>query len=247
VGPGVSTWRPGEALFGAVERLGSLAERVCVPISAVAAKPPSLSFEHAAALPVAGLTAVQGFKDAGGLRSGDRVLVNGASGGVGTFAVQVAKALGAHVTGVCSARNADLVRALGADEVVDYTGTDFTRPAKAYDVLFDAVGDRPLGELRRAVAPRGAYVLVGVPPGRWLAPLWPVARVSLAARFARQRLVFCMSRANQDDLRTLVSLVEAGSVKPVIDRTCSLEEVPDAMRYLESHRARGKVVVRIAA
>lgn len=246
VGPNVSTLRPGDAVFGAVERLGSLAERVCVPIVALVPKPRALSFEDAAALPVAGLTALQGFKDAGGIRPGVRVLVNGASGGVGTFAVQIAKALGAHVTAVCSARNFELVRSLGADEVIDYAVTDFTQAAGAYELLFDAMGNRPLGELRRAIKPRGTYVLIGAPSGRWIAPLWPVARVALASRFARQKLVFCMSRANQEDLLTLRSLVESGKVTPVIDRTCTLEEVPDALRYLESHRARGKVVVRVA-
>jgi NADPH:quinone reductase-like Zn-dependent oxidoreductase len=246
VGPGVSGLQPGDAVFGAAERLGSLAEQVCVPVAALVPKPQALSFEEAAAFPVAGLTAVQGLKDAGGVRPGSRVLINGASGGVGTFAIQVAKAQGARVTAVCSARNAELVRSLGADEVIDYAATDFTRAAGAYDLLFDAVGDRPLGELRRAVKPDGAYVLIGVPSGRWIAPLWPLARVSLAAPFAKQKLVFCMSRANQEDLLALKSLVESGKVKPVIDRTCTLEEVPEALRYLESHRARGKVVVRVA-
>jgi NADPH:quinone reductase-like Zn-dependent oxidoreductase len=243
VGANVTEAKPGDEVLG-WGRWGALAEyerageHSCVP------KPAGLSFEQAAAIPTAGCTALQGLRDVGQLRPGQRALINGAAGGIGTFAVQIAKTLGAEVTGVCSTRNVDLVRSLGADHVVDYTVDDFTR-GERYDLVVDLVGNRSLTGLRRALTPNGCLVLVGGGGGRWLGPLALPFRAFVVSRFVGQRMVMLMAQLRRDDLVVLKELIEAGKVTPVLDRTYPLNEAAEAIRYLESGHARGKVVVTV--
>lgn len=242
VGAKVTRFRSGDEVFGG--RTGAFAEYVCVrEHRAVVHKPPGLTFEEAAAVPVAAVTALQGLRDEGALQPGQKVLVNGASGGVGTFAVQLAKAFGADVTGVCSTRNVELVRSLGADQVVDYTREDFTRTGERYDVLLDNVGNRSLSECRRVLAPEGRYVMVGGPKGRWLDPLPRALAAHVTSWFVPQRMGAFLAELNQEDLTVLRELLAAGKVRPAIDRRYPLAEVPAAIRYLEEGRARGKVVI----
>ena len=244
VGPGVTRFRPGDAVFGTGD--GTLAERVAVAEATLAPKPARLSFEQAAAVPVAALTALQGLCDKGRLRPGQRVLVNGASGGVGTFAVQLAKALGAEVTAVCSTRNLDAARSLGADRVIDYTGEDFTRTGRRHDLLLDVAGSRPWSACRRVLEPRGRLVLVGAPKGsRLLGPLRHIARVRLASLRGGQKAVFFISSSNAEDLAALAELLEAGTVTPSVERTYPLTEAADALRHLGQGHARGKLVVSV--
>lgn len=244
VGRRVTRFSVGDSVFGG--RTGAFAEYVVVHADrAVAPKPPNLSFAQAAAIPVAGSTALQALRDQAAIRPGQRVLINGASGGVGTFAVQIAKARGAHVTGVCSARNVALVRAIGADSVIDYTRDDFTRGAQRYDVIIDNVGNHPLSALRRVLTPEGRYVMVGGPSGRWLDPM-PRAFGALATSWlVSQDLRFFVAALNQRDLGVLADLAREGRLTPVIDRTYPLREIQAAVAYLETGRARGKVVVTI--
>ncbi len=245
-GAGVTAFKPGDDVFGA--RSGAFGEYVAAKADgAVIAKPANLSFEQAAAVPVAGITALQGLR-AGGVGPGTKVLINGASGGVGTFAVQIAKALGAEVTGVCSGRNAGLVRSLGADTVIDYTRSDYTTAGVQYDVILDNVGNHGFLANRRALTDAGQYVLVGgggPDNGRWIGPLVNPVKAMLLAPFVGQHLQVLFARLSRDDLAALARMMEAGQVTPVIDRRYSLPEVPDAIRYLETGRARGKVVIRI--
>jgi len=243
VGVDVTQFQPGDAVFG--HRRAAFAEYVCGTEANFAPLPEGLTFEQAAAIPVAGYTALQGLRDKGQLQPGQRVLINGASGGVGTFAVQIAKALGAEVTGVCSARNVDLVQSIGADHVIDYSQQDFTRAGRQYDLILDAVGNRSLHSLRRILHPTGTLVVVGAPKGRWIRPLMPMAKAAVMARFTRQRLMPLIAQHKKEDLLTLKELVEAGKVKPVIDRIYPLRDVPEAVRYLEAGHARGKVVIAI--
>jgi NADPH:quinone reductase-like Zn-dependent oxidoreductase len=248
VGGAVTGFAPGDEVFGDLGELdGAFAEYVAVPARLLAAKPANLSFEQAAAIPLAGLTALKGLRDVGELRAGQRVLVNGASGGVGTFAVQLGKALGAEVTAVCSTRNVDLVRELGADTVVDYTREDFARTGRHYDVVFDLVGNRSLGDLRRALTPEGTLVLSGggvSKGGSVIGPMGLMIRAGLAARFSRrQRIRILRTAPDREILAALCGLAEAGKLTPAIDRTYKLAEVPDAIRYLETEHARAKVVV----
>lgn len=249
VGAQVRQVRPGDAVFADLgEADGAFAEYVCVPERLVAPRPANLSPEQAAALPLAGVTALQGLRDAGQVRPGHRVLINGASGGVGTLAVQLAKALGATVTGVCSTRNVDLVRSLGADQVVDYTRDDFTRDGYRYDVVFDLVGNRSLRALRRALTRDGTLVLSGggvYRGGSLIGPVGLLARGRLTAPFVRQRIVALATSPGRAHLDALREHAEAGRLTPVIDRTCPLHEVPEAIRYLETEHARAKVVVTI--
>lgn len=246
-GRNVPGLRPGDEVFGDAD--GAFAEYVRVPADQLERKPAGLSFEQAAAIPMAGRTALAGLRDAGGVAPGRRVLVNGASGGVGTFAVQVGKALGAAVTAVCSTRNVDLVRSLGAAEVIDYTKADFTRGGQRYDVVFDLVGNHPLAALRRALTPAGTLVLSGggvSRGGSLFGPMGLVIRGQLAAKFARgQRIHVLQTPAPKGLLTALRELVEAGDVVPVLDRTYKLAEIPDAIRYLETEHARAKVVVTV--
>jgi NADPH:quinone reductase-like Zn-dependent oxidoreductase len=245
VGPKVTRFRPGDAVFGGVRR--AFAEYVSAPENHLALKPANLTFEQAAAIPVAGLTALQGLRDKGRLRTGQKVLINGAAGGVGTFAVQIARSFGADVTGVCSTRNVELVRSIGADQVVDYTRDDFTRSAERYDLMLDCVGNRPLSACRRVMTPRGAFVGVGVRPGgRWAGPLPRLLTTLVSSWFASQKVVFLMARVNAEDLEALKQLIETNQVTPVVDRRYSLSEVPDAIRYLKAGHARGKVVIAVS-
>jgi NADPH:quinone reductase-like Zn-dependent oxidoreductase len=238
----VTRLRPGDEVFGA--GTATLAEYAAVAEDALVPKPANLSFEQAAAVPVAGLTALQGLRDKGRAQPGQRVLVNGASGGVGTFAVQLAKALGAEVTAVCSTRHVDMVAALGADRVVDYTREDFTRIDRRYDLLLDVAGSRPWSACRRVLEPRGTLVLVGAPKGsRLLGPLGHIVRVRLASLRASQRVVFFISKATADDLTALAELLEAGTVVPMVERAYALGDAAEAFRYLGEGHARGKLVI----
>ncbi|RJL31929.1 NAD(P)-dependent alcohol dehydrogenase [Bailinhaonella thermotolerans] len=247
VGKAVTAFRPGDAVY-AMPGGGGFAEYVRVRESDLAPKPANLSFEEAAAVPLAGLTALLAVRDAGRVRPGQAVLVNGASGGVGTFAVQLARAFGAEVTGVCGPRNADLVRSLGADEVIDYTRTDFTRLGRRYDLLVDIAGGHPLRACRRVLTREGAYVFVGGPGGRWLSPVGHVIATTALARFVPQRLAVADVLGAPDagrNLRALTELIEDGRVTPVIDRRYPFAEIPAAVAYQERGRARGKVVVTV--
>jgi NADPH:quinone reductase-like Zn-dependent oxidoreductase len=244
VGGDVTRFRPGDEVFGT--GAGTLAERVTVAEDALVAKPANLSFEQAAAVPVAALTALQGLRDKGRIQPGHQVLINGASGGVGTFAVQLAKALGAEVTAVCSTRNVDTVRSLGADRVVDYTREDFTRGGRRHDLLLDVAGSRPWSACQRVLEPRATLVLVGAPKGsRLLGPLDHIAKVHLASLRAGQKVVFFISRSTPDDLETLRELLEAGTLTPVVERTYPLRDAAHAFRYLGQGHARGKLVVTV--
>jgi NADPH:quinone reductase-like Zn-dependent oxidoreductase len=243
VGRNVSGFRIGDEVFG--ERGGAFAEYAVAPEDSLALKPADMTFEQAAAVPMAGFTALQALRDKGQVKAGQRVLVNGAAGGVGTFAVQLAKAFGAHVTGVCGTNHVDMVRAIGADEVIDYTRADFTRGERRFDLIIDIASNRPLRACRRVLAPEGVLVVVGAPPGRWLAPvLRPVTAVVLS-RFGSQRLLPFLAERRQADLVILKELMGAGKLTPVIDRTYPFSETADAMRYVERGHVGGKVVISI--
>jgi NADPH:quinone reductase-like Zn-dependent oxidoreductase len=244
VGKNVTQFKPGDEVFGG--RTGAFAEYVVMLEKHLILKPENISFEQAGAVQIAGLTALQGLRDTGKLQAGQKVLINGASGGVGTFAVQIGKALGAHVTGVCSTRNVELVRSLGADHVIDYTKDDFTKSAERYDLILDMVGNKGLLECRRALKPDGKYVMIGGPKGRWIAPLDTVVRAFLLKPFVEQEMKFMISEINRDDLLMLRDLMQAGKVTPVIDKTYPLERTSEAVAYVETGRARGKVVITVA-
>jgi len=244
VGPNVRELRPGDAVLGFCA--GALAEYARGKAEEVVPKPARLSVEQAAAVPMASLTALQGLRDAGGVRAGHRVLVNGAAGGVGTFAVQIATALGAEVTGVCSTTNVELVRSLGATDVVDYTAEDFTDRRARYDVILDNVGNRPLGRLRQALTPTGTLVLNGGgSPGRVIGAIAPMARAVVTDRFVRQRLRPFIAKPNQADLRTLTGLVDDGRLTPVLDRTYPMAATAEGLRHVEQGHTRGKVVITV--
>jgi NADPH:quinone reductase-like Zn-dependent oxidoreductase len=242
VGSAVRRFRPGDEVFGG--RSGAFAEYVCVPEGrGVVPKPANLTFEQAAALPVAAISALQALRDKGRIKPGQRVLVNGASGGVGTFAVQIAKALGAEVTGVCSTPNVELVRSIGADDIVDYTQEDFTLREERYDLMVDVAGNRSWSECKRVLGDDATVVLVGGPKtNRWIGPLGHVAWVRLATlRGSRRGLAF-LATITKDSLESIAELVDGGQVTPVIDRRYAFSEVPEALRYLGAGHARGKVV-----
>jgi NADPH:quinone reductase-like Zn-dependent oxidoreductase len=246
VGIGVDRFRPGDEVFGEAD--GAFAEYVSAPDGAVDPKPANLSFDQAAAVPVAGNTALMGLRDVAHVRAGQRVLLNGASGGVGTFAVQIAKSLGAEVTGVCSARNVDLVRSIGADHVIDYTSEDFSRNGQRYDVVFDLVGNRSLTDCRRALTPEGTLVLSGggvSQGGSLVGPMALFVKSMLLSRFVRHRLLQFTEKPGSENLAALRELIESGAVVPVVDRTYQLSEVPEAIRYLEVEHARAKVVITV--
>ncbi len=242
VGQNVTEFKPGEEVFGF--RRGAFAEYVLGRERNFVTKPADLTFEQAAAIPGAAQTALQGLRDAGHVRSGQKVLINGASGGVGTFAVQIAKAFGADVTAVCSTRNVEMVRSLGADHVIDYSKENFTRSAQRYDLIFDAAGHRSVFAVRRVLAPNGILVVVGAPKGR-LAPVARMLEALVLSRFVSQKLVPFLATNSKDDLLVLKDLIAAGKVTPVIDRTYPLSETPAAIRYLEEGHARGKVVITV--
>jgi len=247
VGEEVTGFRPGDEVFAQLER-GGFAEYVCVREGELAPKPKNLSFEHAAAVPLAANTALLGLRDEGRVQPGQKVLVNGASGGVGTFAVQIARAFGAEVTGVCSTRNVDLVRSIGATEVIDYTLEDFTRGGRRYDLLLDIAGSRPGSRCRRALTPKGTYIAVGGPPGRWLQPAGHVFSSLAVSPFVSQRLAMVdvvRCQRKRQNLMTLTELIEKGEITPVIDRRYPFEEIPAAVEYQEEGHAAGKVVIGV--
>ena len=247
VGKAVTRFKPGDDVFGA--KGGALSEYVSVRESrSIVPKPARLTFEQAAAVPIAAITALQGLRDKAKLRPGQKVLINGASGGVGTFAVQIAKSMGADVTGVCSTRNIELVRSLGADRVIDYTKDDYTKGDEHYDVILDNVGNRSLLDNRRALTPDGKYVLIGgggPDEGKWIGPLAKPINALLLSPFVSQQMGSMLADMNPKDLSILADLMQAGKVTPVVDRQFKLSEVPAAIQYLEAGHARGKVVITV--
>jgi NADPH:quinone reductase-like Zn-dependent oxidoreductase len=247
VGKNVTKFKLGDEVFGG--RDGAFAEYVCVrEPRAVALKPANITFQQAASVPIAAITALQGVRDKGKVQPGQKVLINGASGGVGTFAVQIAKSMGADVTGVCSTRNLDMVRSLGADHVIDYTKEDFTKGAERYDVIIDNVANHSLLECRRALKPNGIYVLIGGGSANeqgLIGPLINPIKAMLLSPFVSQKMGMLLADLNHNDLAMLADLMQSGKVTPVIDRTYKLSELPQAIQYLEQGHARGKVVIAV--
>jgi NADPH:quinone reductase-like Zn-dependent oxidoreductase len=247
VGKGVTQFKPGDEVFGG--RGGAFAEYVCPrAVRAIAIKPANITFEQAASVNIAGITALQALRDSGKVQSGQKVLINGASGGVGTFAVQIAKSFGADVTGVCSTRNVDLVRSLGADHVIDYTKEDFAKSGQRYDVVLDNVPNHSLSDCRGILTPKGKYVMIGgggPNDGRWVGPFGRVIKTMLMSPFVSQQMGMMMADTSQKDLTILADMMQSGKIKPVIDRTYKLSEVPAAIAYLEEGHARGKVVITV--
>jgi len=245
VGKNVTRFKPGDEVFGG--KFGAFAEYVTVRENrALALKPASLTFEQAASVPIAALTALQALRDKGRIRPGQKVLINGASGGVGTFAVQIAKSFGADVTGVCSTKNLAMVRSIGADHVIDYTLEDFTKGGQRYDLILDNVGNHSLLEYKRVLTPKGIFVIVGGPTnGQWIGPMVTPIKALVLSPFVSQKFVPFLAELNQEDLTVMRDLMQAGKVTPVIDRRYRLSEVPAAIRYLEEGHARGKVVISL--
>jgi NADPH:quinone reductase-like Zn-dependent oxidoreductase len=243
VGKNVTQFKPGDEVFGG--RSGSFAEYVCVAEDrAVVLKPANVAFEEAGAVAVAAVTALQGLRDKGHVQPGQEVLINGASGGVGTFAVQIAKALGANVTAVCSTRNVDMIRALGADTVIDYTKDDFTSGDRRYDLMLDIAGSKSWSDCTRVLKPEATVVIVGGPDNsRLLGPLSHLAKMWLGSLRSSRKIVFFVANVNRQDMVVLRDLLEAGKVKPVIDKRYDLSEIADAFRYLAEGHARGKIVI----
>jgi NADPH:quinone reductase-like Zn-dependent oxidoreductase len=245
-GGNVKRFRPGDAVFGDIFGLGcgSFAEYVSVPESALALIPSNVSFEEAAAVPMAALTALQGLRDQGHIRPGQKVLINGASGGVGTFAVQIAKAFGAEVTAVCSTRNLEMARSIGADHVIDYTKEDFTQNGRQYDLILAVNGYHPLSAYKRALTPRGIYVFVGGLPEQTFQSLF---LGPLMSRSDGRKMTSFVKKANQKDLLFITDLLEGGKIRPIIDECYPLSKTAEAFRYFEKGHARGKVVISIGA
>ena len=260
VGRNVTQFKPGDEVFGvsisdpqasAVKvwtPQGAFAEYVCAPESTLVVKPNNVTFEQAASVPVAGLTALQGLRDKGHIQPGQKALINGAAGGVGTFAVQIAKSFGAEVTGVCSTRNMEMVRSIGADQVIDYTQEDFTKRGQRYDLIFDCVGNHSLSACRRVLNLKGITVMVGDLTGRGMIGI--LARLITAfvlSLFGSQKFVTFLARPSKDDLTVMHDLMKAGKVRPVIDKRYKLSEVPAAIRYLAQKHARGKIVITLGS
>lgn len=245
VGPAVRDWQPGDEVLGIVE--GSFAELAAGKPAKLVRKPTRLTFEQAAAVPISGLTALQAIRDVGQVRSGQRVLIIGAGGGVGTLAIQIAKAFGAEVTGLCSASKADLVSSLGADEVLDYAREDVTAGSRKWDVIVDTAGRRPLRELRRGLTPRGTLAIVGGDGGgRWTGGFFrQILRAPLLSLFVGQKLSPVVSTEGLEDLQTLVELIEAGRLTPVVGKTYPLTDAAEAVRHLETGHAQGKIVITV--
>jgi NADPH:quinone reductase-like Zn-dependent oxidoreductase len=246
IGKDVTNFKPGDEVFGA--KNGAVADYICVKADrAIVMKPTNISFEQAGSVAVAGLTALQGLRDKGRIQTGQKVLINGASGGVGTFAVQIAKSFGAEVTGVCSTRNVDLVKSIGADQVIDYTREDFAKTDQRYDMIYDLVGNHSFSERRQILTPNGICVLAGIggagfhpeSGGRILGNF----KTAFQSKFTSQKFVFYIAKLTKDDLNVLRDLMQSGKVAPVIDRTYKISETQDAVRYLEEGHARGKVVI----
>src|SRR5215471_10028681 len=248
VGKNVTQYKPGDEVFGG--STGAFAQYLCRrAIGSVALKPAGLTFEQAASINIAGITALQGVRDQGKVQPGQKVLINGASGGVGTFAVQLAKNFGAEVTGVCSTRNLEMVQSLGADHVIDYTKEDFTKGDQHYDVILDNVGNHSLSEYRHLLTPNGIYVLIGGGSANeqgFLGGLGKALNAAVYSRFVKQQMGMMMANPSTKDLTLLADMVQSGKIKPVVDRTYkSLNEIPEAIRYVEEGHARGKVVITV--
>jgi NADPH:quinone reductase-like Zn-dependent oxidoreductase len=244
VGRNVTRFKPGDQVFGACR--GAFAEYACASESALATKPQNVTFEQAASVNVAALTALQALRDKGQIQPRQKILINGASGGVGTFAVQIAKTFGADVTGVCSTRNVDMVRSIGADRVIDYNQEDFTKSGQRYDLILDCIGNHSLSACRGVLNPSGICVMVGGSSDRWgIGFLASLIKPLVVSRFVGQKFVMFIAKSSQDDLTIMGELMEAGKVTPVIDRRYRLSEVPEAIRYLEEGHARGKVVITL--
>ncbi len=242
VGQNVKRFRPGDEVFGGTN--GAFAEYVTVRGGgALALKPANMTFEQAAGVPIAGVTALQALRDTGKIRPGKKVLINGASGGVGTFAVQIAKSFGAEVTGVCSTRNMDMVRSIGADHVIDYTREDYTRSGRHYDLIIDNVGNHSPLANARVLGPGGIVILIGGAKGNWLGPLMNPIKAFLLSPFMDQKFEMMIAELRSDDLAVLADLMRAGTLTPVIDRRYRLNELPAAIRYSEQGHARGKIVI----
>lgn len=240
VGRNITLFQPGDEVFGA--RTGAYAEYVCVR-NMVIPKPVNLTFEQAAAVPTAAITALQGLRDYGRIHAGQKVLINGASGGVGTFAVQIAKAFGAEVTAVCSTQNVTCARSLGADHVVDYTREDFTRQGERYDLIFDIAGSRPWYAIRHALQPKATVVIAGGPRTPVIGPLSHVIRMRIGSLGSSNEVKFFIAKFTQEDFLVLKDLIEAGKIKPFVERTYPLAQIADAMRYLGAGHAQGKIVI----
>jgi len=246
VGKNVTRFKPGDDVFGGAD--GAFAEYVTLAENrSLALKPAGITFDQAAAVPIAAVTALQALRDTGKLKRGQHVLINGASGGVGTFAVQIAKSFGAEVTGVCSSRNVELVTSIGADHVVDYTQEDFTKGTPRYDLIIDTVGNHPLSALSKVMTPTGTLVMVGeAGMGNWVGPFARPLKGWAMSKFGEQKLAMILAKLNPEDLGILAALMQAGKMTPVIDRHFPLSDVAEAIRYLETGRTRGKVVIDIA-
>jgi len=242
VGRNVKQFQPGDEVFGEISEcgFGAFAEYVCAPENALALKPASMAFDEAAAVPLAALTALRGLRDKGQIQPGQKVLINGASGGVGTFAVQIAKSFGAEVTAMCSTRNLDKARSIGADQVIDYTQDDFTKSGQRYDLILAANGYHSIWDYKRALSPKGIYVMVG---GSMAQMYQAMFLGPLISKTGSKKMGFLLQKSNQEDLVFMRELLEAGKVVSVIDRRYPLSEVPEAIRYLEEGHARGKVVI----
>lgn len=243
VGKNVHEFKAGDAVFGSCS--GALAEYVCTSETSLVIKPDNMTFEQAASVNVAAITALQGLRDKGKIQPGMKVLINAAAGGVGTFAVQIAKSFGAEVTGVCSTKNVEMVRSIGADHVIDYTKEDFTKSGRRYDLILDCYANRSLLDCRRALNPKGIYIVVGGPIKSLVSLLSPIIKSLVLSRFVSQKFIMLLTKSSKDDLAVLSDLIKAGKVTPVIDRRYGLSEVPEAMRYLEDGHARGKVVITL--
>jgi len=243
VGTNATRLQPGDEVFGWCD--GSFAEYASVPEGQLALKPTNLTFEQAAAVPISGFAALQALRDTGGVQPGQQVVIIGASGGVGSFAVQLAKAYGAKVTGVCGTRSVDMVRSIGADHIIDYTQQDFTRTGQRYDLILEMARNRSLADLRRALTPKGTLVLVGGSGGRWFMGTGRTLRAVAVSPFVGQRLRSFFSKPRGADLVVLKELIEAGKVTPVIDRTFPLSETPEAIRYVGERSTQGKTVITV--
>ena len=244
IGKNVTRFQTGDEVYGEVSK--AYAEYVAAPEDLLALKPANLTLEQAAAVPVSAFTALQGVRDKGEVKPGQKVLVIGASGGVGTYAVQIAKSYGAEVTGVCSTRNVEMVRSIGADHVIDYTKEDILESGQRYDVILDIAGSRPLSILRRALTPKGTLVIIGGEGGgNWFGAVSRTLKALLLSPFVGQRLRAYVASANKEDLETLTGLIESGEVTPVIDRTMEFAQIPEALSYLQEGHAQGKVVISV--
>jgi NADPH:quinone reductase-like Zn-dependent oxidoreductase len=246
VGKDVTEFKPGDEVWGG--KTGAFAQYVAISEKAIAKKPDNISFEQAGSVQIAGMTALQALRNKGNVQPGQKVLINGASGGVGTFAVQIAKALGAHVTGVCSGRNVEMVKSLGADRVIDYTKEDFAKGSEHYDVFLDNVPNHPLSECRGVLTPNGKYIMIGgggPDDGKWIGPFGRVIHALLLKPFVKQQIGMMIAEQNKADQNFLSELMQSGKVKVVIDKTYKLSEVPAAISYLEQGHARGKVAITV--